>query len=176
MESYFRLAADWLHWGHRRRAFKCKCDLRWIGRSRHALDISHGNGMYKSTDAGKTWTHIGLEDSRQIARIVVDPDDSEKVFVAALGHAYGPNKERGVFRSNDGGKTWQRVLFKDENTGAIDLAFEPGEHKHDLRRAAPNSAATLECLSALKGPWQRLIPIWRWWRSLGTSDRTRTTY
>jgi photosystem II stability/assembly factor-like uncharacterized protein len=92
--------------------------------------ISYGNGMYKSTDAGKTWTHIGLEDSRQIARIVVDPDDTEKVFVAALGHAYGPNKERGVFRSNDGGKSWQQVLFKDENTGAIDLAMEPGNPKN----------------------------------------------
>jgi photosystem II stability/assembly factor-like uncharacterized protein len=88
--------------------------------------ISYGNGMYKSTDAGKTWEHIGLEDSRQIARIVVDPDDSEKVFVAALGHAYGPNKERGIFRSKDGGKTWKQVLFKDENTGAIDLAMKPG--------------------------------------------------
>jgi photosystem II stability/assembly factor-like uncharacterized protein len=92
--------------------------------------ISSGNGMYKSTDAGKTWTRIGLEDSRQIARIVVDPDDSEKVFVAALGHAYGPNKERGVFRSNDGGKTWQQALFKDENTGAIDLAMEPGNSRN----------------------------------------------
>jgi len=92
--------------------------------------ISYGDGMYKSTDAGKTWTHIGLEDSRQIARIVVDPDDSEKVFVAALGHAYGPNKERGIFRSSDGGKTWQQVLFKDENTGAIDLAMEPGNQKN----------------------------------------------
>ena len=91
--------------------------------------ISYGNGMYKSTDAGKRWSHIGLEDSRQIARIVVDPDDSERVFVAALGHAYGPNKERGVYRSNDGGKTWQQVLFKDENTGAIDLAMEPGSPK-----------------------------------------------
>jgi len=88
--------------------------------------ISSGNGMYKSSDAGKTWEHIGLEDTRQIARIVVDPNDPEKVFVAALGHAYGPNKERGVFRSNDGGKTWEQVLFKDENTGAIDLAMEPG--------------------------------------------------
>jgi len=91
--------------------------------------ISYGNGMYKSTDAGKTWAHIGLEDSRQIARIIVDPDDPEKVFVAALGHAYGPNKERGVFRSNDGGKTWQQILFKDENTGAIDLAMKPGNSR-----------------------------------------------
>jgi photosystem II stability/assembly factor-like uncharacterized protein len=92
-------------------------------------DIAYGNGMYKSADGGKTWTHIGLEDSRQIARILVDPRDPEKVFVAALGHAYGPNSERGVFYSKDGGKKWKRVLFHDENTGAIDLAFEPGNPK-----------------------------------------------
>lgn len=91
--------------------------------------ISYGNGMYKSTDAGKTWEHIGLEDTRQIARIVVDPKDSEKVYVAALGHAYGPNKERGIFRSNDGGKTWEQILFKNEDTGAIDLAMQPGNPK-----------------------------------------------
>jgi photosystem II stability/assembly factor-like uncharacterized protein len=89
-------------------------------------DISYGNGIYKSGDGGGTWTHVGLEDSRQIGRILVDPRNSEKVFVAALGHAYGPNAQRGVFRSDDGGKTWQQVLFRDENTGAIDLAFEPG--------------------------------------------------
>ncbi len=91
--------------------------------------ISVGNGMYKSTDAGKTWKQIGLSDSRQIGRILVDPRDPNRVFVAALGHAYGPNQERGVFRSKDGGKSWQRVLFHDENTGAIDLAFEPGNSK-----------------------------------------------
>ena len=89
-------------------------------------NIGYGDGMYKSTDAGKSWTHIGLTDSRQIARILVDPTDPNKVFVAALGHAYGPNTERGVFRSKDGGTTWQRILFHDENTGAIDLTFEPG--------------------------------------------------
>jgi photosystem II stability/assembly factor-like uncharacterized protein len=92
-------------------------------------DVSYGNGMYKSTDGGKTWAHIGLSDSRQIGRILVDPRDADKVFVAVLGHAYGPNGERGVFHSKDGGKTWQRVLFHDENTGAIDLAFEPGNPK-----------------------------------------------
>jgi len=91
--------------------------------------ISYGNGMYKSTDSGKTWARIGLEDSRQIGRILVDPRDPNKVFVAALGHAYGPNQERGVFRSKDGGKSWQKILFHDENTGAIDLAFEPGNSK-----------------------------------------------
>ena len=87
--------------------------------------ISTGNGMYRSTDAGKTWTAIGLSDSQHIGRILVDPQDAT-VYVAALGHAYGPSQERGVYRSNDGGQTWQRILFKDENTGAIDLAFEPG--------------------------------------------------
>jgi photosystem II stability/assembly factor-like uncharacterized protein len=89
--------------------------------------ISYGDGMYKSLDAGRTWAHIGLEDSRQIGRILVDPHDPNRIFVAALGHAYGPNEERGVYRSEDGGRTWKRILFHDENTGAIDLAFEPGD-------------------------------------------------
>jgi photosystem II stability/assembly factor-like uncharacterized protein len=91
--------------------------------------ISYGDGMYKSSDAGKSWAKIGLENTRQIGRILVDPRDANKVFVAALGHAYGPNAERGVFRSKDGGKSWQKILFHDENTGAIDLAFEPGNSK-----------------------------------------------
>ncbi|MFL6261726.1 MAG: VPS10 domain-containing protein [Thermoanaerobaculia bacterium] len=89
-------------------------------------DIAQGNGMYKSTDGGRAWSHIGLEDSQQIGRVLVDPRNADVVYVAALGHPYGPNAERGVFRSRDGGKTWQKVLSKDENTGAIDLAFEPG--------------------------------------------------
>ncbi|HET9742250.1 MAG TPA: hypothetical protein VFQ00_05815 [Terriglobales bacterium] len=84
--------------------------------------ISYGDGMYKSTDGGKTWRNIGLRDTRQIGRILVDPRNPDLVLVAALGHAYGPNEERGVFRSADGGTTWQKVLYKDANTGAIDLA------------------------------------------------------
>ncbi|HTT32403.1 MAG TPA: glycosyl hydrolase [Methylomirabilota bacterium] len=88
-------------------------------------NISYGDGMYKSTDGGKTWAHIGLEDSRHIARIAVHPQNPDIVFVAAFGHAYGSNETRGVFRSNDGGKTWQKVLFKDNKTGAIDLVFDP---------------------------------------------------
>jgi len=87
--------------------------------------ISFGNGMYKSADAGKTWTHIGLENTRQIGRILVDPNDANTVFVAALGHAYGANPERGVYRSKDGGSTWQLVLHKSDDVGAIDLAFDP---------------------------------------------------
>lgn len=92
-------------------------------------DISYGNGMYKSVDGGKTWKHIGLDDTRQIGDILVDPHDANLVYVAALGHSYGPNAERGVFRSTDGGATWKKVLFKDENTGAIDLAFDPQNSK-----------------------------------------------
>jgi photosystem II stability/assembly factor-like uncharacterized protein len=96
------------------------------GESDMRSDIAQGDGMYKSTDGGKTWAHIGLADSQQIARILVHPGNPDLVYVAALGHPYGPNAERGVFRSNDGGKSWQRILGKDNDTGAVDLAFEPG--------------------------------------------------
>ncbi len=86
---------------------------------------SFGDGMYKSTDGGKTWTHIGLENTRQIGRIAIDPKNPNIVFVAALGHVYGSNPDRGVFRSKDGGATWQKVLFKNDNVGAIDVTFDP---------------------------------------------------
>lgn len=92
-------------------------------------DISYGAGMYKSTDAGKSWSYIGLSDTRQIGRVLVDPKDPDIVLVAALGHGFGPNAERGVYRTTDGGKTWIRVLSKDENTGAIDLAYDPDNTK-----------------------------------------------
>ena len=88
-------------------------------------DLSTGDGVYKSTDAGKTWTHLGLRDAQQITAILVDPKDANRVFVAAEGHPYGSNAERGVFRSTDGGQMFQKVLYKDENTGAADLAFDP---------------------------------------------------
>jgi photosystem II stability/assembly factor-like uncharacterized protein len=87
--------------------------------------ISYGNGMYKSTDAGKTWSHIGLDNTRQIGRVIVDPKNPNTVFVAALGHVYGANPDRGVYRSRDGGASWEKVLFKNDNLGAIDLAFDP---------------------------------------------------
>jgi hypothetical protein len=88
-------------------------------------DIIHGNGMYRSSDGGRSWTASGLEDSRQIGRIIVDPHDPKTLLVAALGHAYGPNDTRGVFRSSDGGATWTRTLFRDRDTGAIDFAADP---------------------------------------------------
>jgi len=91
--------------------------------------IAYGNGVYKSVDSGKTWTHVGLENTKQIGRIIIDPRNSNIVFVAALGNVYAPNPDRGVYRSTDGGATWQKVLFKNEDVGAIDLAFDPVDSK-----------------------------------------------
>ncbi len=107
-------------------------------------DLSVGDGIYKSTDAGKTWTHLGLRDGQQIPQIIVDPKNPDRLFVAVLGHPYGPNEERGIFRSLDGGKTFQKVLYKDENTGGIDLVFDP------------SSARTVYAVlwEARQGPWE----------------------
>ena len=88
-------------------------------------NISYGNGVYKSTDAGKTWSNVGLKDTQHIASVIIHPRNPDIVLVAALGHAYGPNSERGVFRTTDGGKTWEKVLYKDDKTGAIDVVFDP---------------------------------------------------
>jgi photosystem II stability/assembly factor-like uncharacterized protein len=88
-------------------------------------DLAVGDGIYKSADAGKTWTHLGLRDAQQITAIVVDPKDAERVYVAAQGHPYGPNTERGIFRSTDGGTNFEKVLYKDENTGAAELVMDP---------------------------------------------------
>ncbi|HEY1301897.1 MAG TPA: hypothetical protein VGF24_00005, partial [Vicinamibacterales bacterium] len=93
-------------------------------------DLSTGDGMYKSVDAGKSWTHLGLRDGQQIPQIIVDPVNPDRLFVAVLGHPYGPNEERGIFRSTDGGRSFQKVLYKDENTGGIDLAFDPSNANH----------------------------------------------
>ncbi len=88
-------------------------------------NVSHGDGVYRSTDTGKTWTHLGLEETRHISRVRVHPRDPDTVYVAALGHAYGHNKERGVFRSTDGGQTWEQVLFRSDHAGAVDLSLDP---------------------------------------------------
>jgi photosystem II stability/assembly factor-like uncharacterized protein len=93
-------------------------------------DLSTGDGIYKSTDAGKTWTHLGLRDGQQIPQIVIDPKNPNRIFVAVLGHPYGPNEERGVFRSTNGGRTFEKVLYKDANTGAVDVALDPTNADH----------------------------------------------
>ncbi len=89
-------------------------------------DVSHGDGVYKSDDGGRTWSNVGLGDTQHIARVRIHPRDPDTVYVAALGHMSEPNEERGVFRSRDGGKSWERVLFRDAGAGAIDLVIDPG--------------------------------------------------
>lgn len=107
-------------------------------------DLGVGNGVYKSTDAGKTWINTGLKDGQQIGSIIIDPSNENRVFVAVLGHPYGPNTERGVYRTIDGGKNWERVLYKDENTGAIQVVFDPKN---------PNIIYA-DLWAARQGPWE----------------------
>ena len=121
--------------------------------------IAFGDGIYKSTDAGKTWKHIGLENTRQIGRIIVDPKNPNVVFVAALGHAYGPNPDRGVYRSRDGGATWQKVLFKNDDVGAIDLAFDPTNSQIVYATFVERAPSTLVYLRAGEWPGRRHFQI-----------------
>jgi photosystem II stability/assembly factor-like uncharacterized protein len=95
------------------------------GEGLHRPDLSVGDGMYRSLDAGKTWLHVGLTDAQQIAELAVDPKNPNRVFAAVMGHPYGPSEQRGIFRTDDGGQTWKRVLFRDANTGGSDVAIDP---------------------------------------------------
>ncbi|HSS21487.1 MAG TPA: hypothetical protein VLL54_15535 [Pyrinomonadaceae bacterium] len=110
-------------------------------------DLSVGDGIYKSTDAGKTWTHLGLRDGQQIPQIAVDPRNPDHLLVAVAGHPYGPNEERGVFRSTDGGKTFEKVLYKDENIGAADVQIDP----------AHPDVAYASLWEARQGPWENAV-------------------
>jgi len=114
------------------------------GEGLHRPDLSVGDGIYKSTDGGKTWTHLGLRDGQQIAQIAVDPGNPDRLFVAVGGHPYGPNEERGIFRSNDGGTTFEKVLYRDENTGGGDVQFDPGN---------PNTVYA-SLWESREGPWE----------------------
>ena len=99
--------------------------LAGMGESTIRIDVSYGDGVYKSVDAGKTWKNVGLRKTRHIGEILVHPQNPNLVYVAAFGDAFGPNKERGVFRSKDGGENWEQVLFRSEKAGAVDLCFDP---------------------------------------------------
>jgi photosystem II stability/assembly factor-like uncharacterized protein len=114
------------------------------GEGLHRPDLSVGDGIYKSTDAGKSWTHLGLRDGQQIAQIAVDPRNPDRLLVAVAGHPYGPNEERGVYLSTDGGQNFQKTLFKDENTGAADVEIDPSNPETVY-------AALWE---AREGPWE----------------------
>ena len=107
-------------------------------------DLSIGDGVYKSTDAGKTWKNMGLQDGQQIGNIVIDPKNENRIFVAVLGHPYGPNTERGVYRSVNGGSSWERVLYKDENTGAIQVSFDPNN----------SNILYADMWAGRQGPWE----------------------
>ena len=113
-------------------------------------NISHGDGVYKTLDGGKTWKNVGLRDSRAIGKVIINPTNPDIAFVAALGHPFGPNPERGIFRTTDGGKTWEKVLFKDENTGGIDVAFDP--HNPNILFAALWQARRTSWSMASGGP------------------------
>jgi len=114
------------------------------GEGLHRPDLSVGDGIYKSTDGGVTWTHLGLRDGQQISQMAIDPHDPNRLFVAVAGHPYGPNPERGVYRSTDGGQTFQKVLYKDDSVGACDVKIDPSD---------PNVVyATL--WEAREGPWE----------------------
>src|SRR3954447_6594092 len=119
------------------------------GESDWRSDLSSGDGMYKSIDAGRHWQHLGLENTRHIARISVDPRNADDLLVAAMGHAYEANPDRGVFRSHDGGRTWQKVLFRSEDVGAIDIVRQPSDP--DVIYAA--------LWSARRPPWSRYPPV-----------------
>ena len=114
------------------------------GEGLHRPDLSVGDGIYKSTDAGATWTHLGLRDGQQISQLAVDSHDPNRLFVAVAGHPYGPNQERGIYRSTDGGQSFQKVLYKDENIGAGDVKIDPSDSN--------TVYATL--WEAREGPWE----------------------
>ncbi|GMV07244.1 MAG: hypothetical protein AMXMBFR53_35190 [Gemmatimonadota bacterium] len=125
-------------------------NVLWAGTGEAFIrsNVSVGNGVYRSTDGGETWRHMGLEESGRIGRIVIDPRDPDVVFVAALGHLYGPQRQRGVYRTRDGGETWEQVLFSGENSGAVDIVMNPANPRILF-------AAT----------WQ--MRIWTWGRESG---------
>jgi len=125
-------------------------DTIYVGSGESTLrdSVGYGNGVYKSTDAGKSWTHLGLDDTQHIGKIAIDPRNPAIVFVAAIGHLYAPNADRGVFKSVDGGKSWRKVLFRNNDVGAVDVVIDPA-----------NSRVVYACLwNARRPPWYTYAP------------------
>src|SRR5260370_1613274 len=130
----------------------------YVGTGEAAIrgNTTYGTGVFKSIDGGKTWENAGLKDTRQIGALIVDPRNENVVLVAALGHAFGPNQERGIFRTSDGGKTWTKVLSKDENTGGIDIVFDP--HNPNILFASLWQARRQPWFFSRGGPCRGLYP------------------
>jgi photosystem II stability/assembly factor-like uncharacterized protein len=125
-------------------------DTIYVGSGESTLrdSVGYGNGVYKSTDAGKTWTHLGLDDTQHIGKIAIDPRNPDVVFVAAIGHLYAPNADRGIFKSVDGGKSWRKVLFRNNDVGAVDVVIDP-----------TNSRVVYACLwNTRRPPWYTYAP------------------
>ena len=132
-------------------------------------NVSFGDGVYRSTDGGKSWTHRGLRDTRHIGKVRVHPQNPDLVYVAAFGHAFGPNEERGVYRSKDGGSSWEKILYRDEHSGAIDPSHRPEQSANSLCHVVAGPARRLLLLQW----WSRLrvVPVERWRGELGGTDR-----
>ncbi|MCC6783631.1 MAG: glycosyl hydrolase [Planctomycetes bacterium] len=132
----------------------------WVGTGEKTVrgNVSHGEGVWRSTDGGRSWQHVGLADTRQIGRVRAHPRDPDCAWVAAIGHLYGPNEERGVFRTRDGGRSWQRVLFVDADTGAVDLLLDPGNPRivYATTWRVRRSPWSLESGGAGSGLWKSL--------------------
>ena len=138
-------------------------------------DLSTGDGVYKSTDAGKTWTHLkDLRDGQQIGQVAVDPKDPNKVFVAVTGHPYGPNEQRGLYLSRDGGATFKRVLYTNDRTGASDVQIDPQQSADRLcRDVAAAGGSVGERLVHRRG--RRYVQVDGRRRYLDEDDRPRTS-
>ena len=141
------------------------------GETEIRLDVSYGDGIYKSTDAGRTWSNVGLRATKHIGRICIHPSNPDIVYVAALGDVFGPNEERGVFRSCDGGKTWEKVLYRSADAGAVDISMDPNNPRILFAAFWETRRKLLESFQRRTG--QRVVPLDRWRRHLG-GDLART--
>ena len=141
------------------------------GEANNRQTSSFGDGIYKTTDGGKTFTHIGLRETQTIARIVIDPKNPETVYVASPGHLFGPNPDRGVYKTTDGGKTWNKVKFIDDDTGFTDIAIDPSNTQHPLRGEL--SAAPQRLLLQRRRPGQRDLEDHRRRQDVDEADRQR---
>ena len=141
------------------------------GESCIRANLGQGDGVYKTTDGGRTWANVGLRESCQIGAVRVHPKDPDVVYVAALGNAFGPNEQRGVFRSTDGGDTWERVLFVSENAGAVDISMDPGNPARALRLRLAGAPGAVDAVE--RRPGQRAVQVDGRRGHLGGAERQR---